>query len=71
MAIKLNNIIYNNKLKINNLPFYPELVGESGTTGEIYRRAGKIERGIINMLSKFNLFNVNLVQDILFELFVK
>ena len=30
-----------------------------------------IERGIINMLSKFNLFNVNLVQDILFELFVK
>ena len=67
----VNNIIYNNKLKINNLPFYPELVGESGTTGEIYRRAGKIERGIINMLSKFNLFNVNLVQVILFELFVK
>ena len=58
-------------LKFSNLPFYPIIEGQSGTTGKPYQEKRKITYQFLNLLSKLNLFNCNSIYTIVFYLLHK
>lgn len=52
------NIIRQNKIPHKNIPVYPIVLGESGSTGSIYREKVYIKGVINNIRSKFNEYKV-------------
>lgn len=58
-------VIYDNKIKVYNLPYFPKIDGLSGSTGVQYQKHMGYRRYLYDFISRINFYNVGWVQKIL------
>ncbi len=65
----IGKTILQHNIVIHNIPLYPDIEGIRGTTGTPYQENMRLEKFVYNYLSRLNLFNVNLIYNVIFFMY--